>query len=128
MPRYLHVLFAAVLVPMLMTSPALADAGVPDPSRPKAHMALLADDRLEGRETGTWGYDIAARYRVAQFMQIGLKPAGDPGSYLQTVPLRGGSVVPKAAVFEIRRPGGTQALVSLREFLMGPRLHADRWT
>lgn len=59
-------------------------------------------------------------------MQIGLKPAGDPGSYLQTVPLRGGSVVPNAAVFEIRRPGGTQAVVSLREFLMGQRLHADQ--
>ncbi len=125
MPRYLHFLFAAVLVPMLMTSPARADAGVPNPSRLQAHMAFLADDLLEGRETGTRGYDIAARYVAAQFMQMGLKPAGDPGSYLQTVPLRGGNVVPNAAVFEIRRPGGTQALVSLREFLMGPRLYAD---
>jgi len=28
---------------MLMTSPALADAGIPDPSRLKAHMAFLKD-------------------------------------------------------------------------------------
>ena len=126
MPRFIPVLLAAVLVPALAASPAQADSGVPDPLRLKAHMAFLADDLLEGRETGTRGYDIAARYVAAQFMQMGLKPAGDPGSYLQTVPLRGGNVVPNAAVFEIRRPGGTQALVSLREFLMGPRLYADQ--
>lgn len=89
-------------------------------------MAFLADDLLEGRETGTRGYDIAARYVAAQFMQLGLQPAGDPGSYLQTVPLRGGTVVPNAAVFDILRPGGTQSLVSLREFQMGPRLYADQ--
>lgn len=89
-------------------------------------MTFLADDLLEGRETGTRGYDIAARYVAPQFMQMGLKPAGDPGSYLQTVPLRGRTVVPNAAVFEIRRPGGSQALVSLQDFIMGPRLYADR--
>lgn len=105
---------------------ALAEAGQPDPARLQAHMAFLADDLLEGRETGTRGYDIAARYVAAQFMQLGLKPAGDAGSYLQTVPLRGGSVVPNAAVFDILRPGGTRSLLSLREFLMGPRLYADR--
>lgn len=126
MPSPMLVLVAALLVQALVAPPATADAGVPDPSRLKAHMAFLADDLLEGRETGTRGYDIAARYVAAQFTQMGLKPAGDPGSYLQTVPLRGGTVEPNAAVFEIRRPGGTQALVSLREFLMGPRLYADQ--
>jgi Zn-dependent M28 family amino/carboxypeptidase len=108
-----------------LAQPARADTGQPDAARLQAHMAFLADDLLEGRETGTRGYDIAARYVAAQFMQLGLKPAGDPGSYLQTVPLRGGTVVPNAAVFEIQRPAGTQAFVSLREFLMGPRLWAD---
>lgn len=89
-------------------------------------MAFLADDLLEGRETGTRGYDIAAHYVATQFMQLGLKPAGDAGSYLQTVPLLGGTVVPNAAVFDILRPGGTRSLISLREFLMGPHLYADQ--
>ncbi len=53
MPRYLHVLFAAVIVPMLMTSPALADAGVPDPSRLKAHIAFLKDRNFNAI-TRTW--------------------------------------------------------------------------
>jgi Zn-dependent M28 family amino/carboxypeptidase len=126
MPRPVLVLVAALLSQALPAAPVRAETAVPDPSRLQAHMTFLADDLLEGRETGARGYDIAARYVAAQFMQMGLKPAGDPGSYLQTVPLRGGNVVPNAAVFELRRPGGTQALVSLKDFIMAPRLHADR--
>jgi hypothetical protein len=103
-----------------------ADGAGPDPARFQSHMAFLADDLLEGRETGTRGHLIAARYVAAQFMQMGLQPAGDAGTFLQAVPMRGGTVVPNAAVFEIQRPGGTQALTNLREFLMGPRLYADQ--
>lgn len=120
------VLVSLVMLPMWIASPARADAEQPDAARLQAHMAFLADDLLEGRETGTRGYDIAARYVATQFRLMGLKPAGDAGSYLQAVPLRGGTVVPGAAVFEIQRPGGNQALVNLKDFLMGPRLWADQ--
>ncbi|HKE30961.1 MAG TPA: hypothetical protein VKD65_04490, partial [Candidatus Angelobacter sp.] len=54
----------------------------------RAHMAFLADDLLEGRGTGTRGYEIAARYVAAQFESMGLKPAGRDGTYYQQVPLR----------------------------------------
>ena len=37
----------------------------------RAHMAFLADDLLEGRETGTRGYQLAANYVRAQFEQMG---------------------------------------------------------
>jgi Zn-dependent M28 family amino/carboxypeptidase len=53
----------------------------------KAHMGFLADDLLEGREAGTRGYDIAARYVASQYALMHVKPAGDNGSYLQQVPL-----------------------------------------
>ncbi|MBO9710844.1 MAG: M20/M25/M40 family metallo-hydrolase [Caulobacter sp.] len=53
----------------------------------KAHMSFLADDLLEGRESGTRGYDIAALYVASQYAQLGVKPAGGNGSYLQPVPL-----------------------------------------
>ena len=55
----------------------------------RAHVEFLASDLLEGRETGTRGYDIAASYVAAQFRALGLAPAGDPGSYLQRTPLVG---------------------------------------
>jgi hypothetical protein len=53
----------------------------------RAHMTFLADDLLEGRAAGTRGYDLAARYVAAQLAAIGLQPAGDDGTWFQTVPL-----------------------------------------
>ena len=45
----------------------------------RAHMAFLADDLLEGRGTGTRGYQLAANYVRAHFEEMGLKPAGVSG-------------------------------------------------
>lgn len=53
----------------------------------RAHMGFLADDLLEGRRTGTRGYDLAAHYVAAQLEALGLEPAGTGGSYFQPVPL-----------------------------------------
>jgi Zn-dependent M28 family amino/carboxypeptidase len=53
----------------------------------RAHVAFLADDLLEGRATGTRGYDLAARYVAAQLAAVGLEPAGDGGTYFHQVPL-----------------------------------------
>src|SRR5690349_4901945 len=60
----------------------------------RSHMAFLADDRLEGRGTGTRGQEIAALYVATQFQGYGLEPAGDSGSYFQWVPFRQITVVP----------------------------------
>jgi hypothetical protein len=51
-----------------------------------AHVQYLADDKLEGRKTGTPGYEAAVQYVEGQFKQIGLKPAGING-YRQDVEL-----------------------------------------
>ena len=50
-----------------------------------AHLKYLADDSLEGRETGSPGHRKAADYVASQFKAAGLRPAGDAGSYLQSV-------------------------------------------
>lgn len=54
----------------------------------RAHMEFLADDLLEGRNTGERGYDIAAHYFATQCKLMGLEPAGDNGSYFQEVSFR----------------------------------------
>ncbi|MDQ3282587.1 MAG: M28 family metallopeptidase, partial [Acidobacteriota bacterium] len=54
----------------------------------KAHIDFLASDELEGRETGTRGYDIAAEYLATQLAGAGVEPAGDDGKWFQAVPLR----------------------------------------
>lgn len=42
----------------------------------KAHIAFLADDKLEGRRTGTPGEELAMKYITSKFIEIGLEPKG----------------------------------------------------
>jgi hypothetical protein len=51
-----------------------------------AHLEYLADDKLEGRGTGTEGFAKAAAYVTDQFQKAGLQPAGVHG-YAQPVEL-----------------------------------------
>jgi hypothetical protein len=59
-------------------------AGIPDGERWWSHVKFLADDKLEGRNTGSEGHRIAARYVAEQFERLKMKPAGTDG-YLQPV-------------------------------------------
>ena len=54
-------------------------------ARLRTHLAVLASDEYEGRETGTKGQHLAAAYVAAQFQAAGLAgPGPDPGApYLQ---------------------------------------------
>jgi len=49
-----------------------------------AHIQFLADDKLEGRNTGSAGYRQAVDYVAAAFERFGLKPMGTSG-YAQSV-------------------------------------------
>jgi Zn-dependent M28 family amino/carboxypeptidase len=52
----------------------------------RGHVAFLASDLLEGRDTPSRGLDIAAEYIASTFRRIGLEPvAGD--SFYQAVPM-----------------------------------------
>ena len=42
----------------------------------KAHIQYLADDKLEGRRTGTNGEELAMQYIISQFKENGLIPKG----------------------------------------------------
>src|ERR1700749_4335866 len=49
-----------------------------------SHVQFLADDKLEGRNVGSAGYEAAAAYVIRQFEEAGLEP-GAHGSYSQPV-------------------------------------------
>jgi hypothetical protein len=49
-----------------------------------SHIQFLADDKLEGRDTGSEGYKQAVAYVAGEFKRIGLKPLGTDG-YQQPV-------------------------------------------
>src|ERR1700712_698831 len=53
------------------------------PTRYMQHVSYLASDALKGRGDGSAELDRAADYIAEQFKQIGLKPAGDNGTYFQ---------------------------------------------
>ena len=55
--------------------------------RLKAHVSFLADDLLEGREAGSRGHEIAARYVATQFEMAGATPGAEGGRWLQPIEL-----------------------------------------
>lgn len=87
-----HVIGALAAV-SLIASPIFAATPAPaDPAfRPesfRATVGFLADDLLEGRDTGSRGHEIAARYVASRFEALGLRPGGDKGSWYQRVTLQ----------------------------------------
>src|ERR1700749_422587 len=52
----------------------------------KSHIAVLANDSLQGRKPFTAGETKATAYISAQFKKLGLEP-GNNGSYFQDVPM-----------------------------------------
>jgi len=53
----------------------------------RAWLGFLAADELEGRESGTKGYDVAARYVASVLESLGVAPLGDGGTYFQAFDL-----------------------------------------
>jgi hypothetical protein len=82
------------------------------------HMTVLADDRMQGRETGTEGYRLAAEYVAGQFAEIGLVPLGDGGSYFQHVPFLSTRLDPGTASLELRRDRQALVLEFGEQFVM----------
>jgi Zn-dependent M28 family amino/carboxypeptidase len=70
-------LASAVLSPAQQTGPASHFDG----SSWWAHVKFLADDSLEGRDTGSEGLRKAQAYAVEQLQKAGLEPAGTNGFY-----------------------------------------------
>ncbi|HLK03930.1 MAG TPA: M28 family metallopeptidase [Candidatus Acidoferrum sp.] len=75
--------FLAVIFLSLLTSGAVAQQtpGLFDGKSWWEHVKFLADDSLEGRDTGSEGIKKAQAYAVEQFKKAGLAPAGTYGFY-----------------------------------------------
>ncbi|MCC6164303.1 MAG: M28 family peptidase [Acidobacteria bacterium] len=53
----------------------------------RADLTFIASDALEGRKTPSAGLDVAAAFIASRLERIGLTPAGDNGTFLQTLAL-----------------------------------------
>jgi Zn-dependent M28 family amino/carboxypeptidase len=87
------------------------------PDAIRADMRYLSDDLLEGRGTGTRGYELAAKYVAAQFEQIGLQPWGDAGTYYQRVAYRSQRPDGEKSAFTLMRGGHQETLVFRKDFI-----------
>lgn len=108
-------------LPLAILAAAAPAVASPDEARLKAHVQFLASDSLQGREAGTREYDIAADYVAAQYLALGLKPAGDKGSFLQRVPLLSTRLLDKGELTLVGRTG-EQALTFGSDFVLSPSL------
>ncbi len=84
--------------------------------RIRAHVRFLSHDLLEGRGIGTRGEALTTEYLATQFALIGARPAGENGSWFQTVPLIGIHTQPQAQLAAVRG-GRTLALRWLEDFV-----------
>ncbi|ASP46338.1 M28 family metallopeptidase [Cognaticolwellia beringensis] len=89
----------------------------------KAHIEFLADDTLQGRDTGSHGYQIAANYVKSYFKQLGLTPQGtnvgsEPRGFEQEVRFRKSYLVEGSASAIIHGLNGEVELDYVTDFLM----------
>lgn len=84
-----------------------------DTNRIKAHVAYLSDDKLKGRLPGKEGYQMAVDYVVKQYNDMGLKPAGENGTFMQNVVLRKTKLVKETAKFTLTLPNGEKRELTL---------------
>ena len=89
----------------------------PAATRIEADVRTLADDRMQGRETGTAGFDLAAAHVAERFAEAGLAPGGDDGSWFQEVPLLRATLVPEGARLAVQLDGRSVALTFQDQFL-----------
>ncbi|MGA8604907.1 MAG: M20/M25/M40 family metallo-hydrolase [Thermoplasmata archaeon] len=74
-----------------------------------SHVRILADDRMEGRETGSPGFERAADYVMEQFRAAGLRPAGTSG-FRQPMDFRVTQIDQARSSVELIRGGRTDPL------------------
>jgi Zn-dependent M28 family amino/carboxypeptidase len=100
-----------------MTPTAEKSLGAIDPEKIRAHVCFLASDLLEGRGPGQRGGMLAAEYVATQFALYGLKPAGENGSYFQTVPMVNIRTLPKTTFTLTAKNGDAQTLQGGEDYI-----------
>jgi len=101
-----------------------------DGTRWWSHVSVLADDNLQGRDTGSEGHRKAAEYVAKEFARAGLKPAGVDG-FIQPVKFRSKEIDESRTQLKLVGKAGAEplmlgpdAIISLR-IDPAPHVEAD---
>ena len=119
--------------PDAASAPALAPQAdaVPQSSDPaaqriEADLRRLADPAMQGRETGTEGFERAAALVAARMAEAGLAPGGDDGTWFQRVPLLTGVPLREGARLAVEREGQVEELRFGDDFLPWSNFNTGR--
>ncbi len=112
----------AGLVLAALLAPAMALAQRPpvpaiDSLALRAHTYFLSHNLLEGRETGSLGGEVAARYLAAAAERLGLKGAAEGAAWFQDVPLIEATIDTNATALALTDSLGTQTFRSPSAFI-----------
>ena len=103
------------ILSLLLTTTFLIAQDVPNPAKDfdgKSwwdHVKVLADDNMQGRETGSPGLQKAEAYVVDQLKQAGVEPAGEQG-YYQPVKLTSRAIDEKHSSMALVKEGKAEPL------------------
>src|ERR1700690_1268205 len=85
------------------------------------HIKVLADDKLEGRDTGSRGEHEAQKYAIGQLRAAGAEPAGVDG-YYQPVKFVSRQIVEKDCSLALVRDGKRESLILGEDATIGTRI------
>lgn len=79
-------------------------------------ISFLADDRLEGRRTGTAGEKAAYEFIISQFKAARIAPKGNDGGYLQAFEVNDGKKINSSSYFKV----DGKAMETIKDFFPLP--------
>jgi Zn-dependent M28 family amino/carboxypeptidase len=98
-----------------------------DAERIRADVKYLASDSLEGRGTGQKGGDMAADWLAAQFKSYGLAPAGDNGTFFQSINFYGITTDPQQTQFAlVPKSGQEMTLKFADDYVATDQTHQEK--
>lgn len=88
----------------------------------------LSNDGMEGRDTGSPGYDRAAAFVADRFKRAGLTPAGDNGTYLQRLKFHDIEIISEGTAVSLKLANGsTRPIRFLHEISITPTWGTPEW-
>lgn len=106
-------------VTLLVSIAAAAPAQTFSADRVRADVTFLSDDLLEGRDTGSKGHEIAARYVASRFAALGLRPGGDNGTYFQRITFQRTQASGAPGAVTISGPAGSRSWTHGTDVMVG---------
>ncbi|HEV8381583.1 MAG TPA: M20/M25/M40 family metallo-hydrolase [Gemmatimonadales bacterium] len=98
----------ALLLVLQAQAPVQRAAQTITPGDIRRRIGIIADDSMRGRDTPSPELDEVAQYIAREYRRLGLKAAGDRGTFIQRYPLDRVRIVPESSVaFVHGGPGAT---------------------